>query len=226
MLLNQKNRNVSGSVLNYKILLGSKLVAWWNFKEASNLGFGSGTDISQVNDLSGNGYHATQATGANQPNYDSTNKCVTFSGSDFLSTSLTTALPFGIFAKVNNKKVTGGTSPIVAGSGGANNNALIGFPSSQSYKYGIYAGTLVTTGSTQQNTIGVYGAEFNSSTTDYLYVNGTQSTGNAGNSVASNLWIGKSDTPAYFIGDMYEIIIVNAALNAYQLTMINRLLSK
>jgi hypothetical protein len=54
---------------NPKSLPGLKL--WLDAGDSSSLTFNGG-DVSQMNDLSGNGFHATQSTGANQPTLVST----------------------------------------------------------------------------------------------------------------------------------------------------------
>lgn len=54
---------------NPKTLPGLKI--WLDAGNSSSLTFNGG-DVSQMNDLSGNGFHATQGTGANQPTLLST----------------------------------------------------------------------------------------------------------------------------------------------------------
>ena len=60
---------------------------WLDATNTSSFTFSSGSIVSQWSDLSGNGYHFTQATLANQPNRNGTQNglsAVTF-GSDFLA---------------------------------------------------------------------------------------------------------------------------------------------
>jgi hypothetical protein len=45
---------------------------WIDVSDASTITFGTGTDVAQIDDKSGNGYHFTQATGAAQPPRDGT----------------------------------------------------------------------------------------------------------------------------------------------------------
>jgi len=49
----------------------SGLKVWLDVASTSSLTF-NGSTVSQVNDLSGNGFHATQSTGNNQPTYQAT----------------------------------------------------------------------------------------------------------------------------------------------------------
>lgn len=48
--------------------LGANLIAWYDASNAASI-IQSGGAVSQWSDLSGNGHHLTQATGANQPTY-------------------------------------------------------------------------------------------------------------------------------------------------------------
>jgi hypothetical protein len=64
-------------------------VAWYDASNTSSI-TESGGSVSQINDLSGNGYHLTQATGANQPSTGTATingrNVLVFSGSnDFMS---------------------------------------------------------------------------------------------------------------------------------------------
>lgn len=48
------------------------LSGWWDASDAGSFTFSSGTSVSQWNDLSGNGRHVTQSTGADQPSRNAT----------------------------------------------------------------------------------------------------------------------------------------------------------
>ena len=70
----------------------ANLTGQWDPSDASSVTLSSGK-VSQLNDLSGNGRHMLQATGANQPTYTTAGKnglnTMTFSGSQYLTPSST-----------------------------------------------------------------------------------------------------------------------------------------
>lgn len=57
----------------------SPLMAY-DLSDADSITLGTGTAIAQVNDLSGNGCHLTQATSGNRPTYDAASKAAVFNG--------------------------------------------------------------------------------------------------------------------------------------------------
>jgi hypothetical protein len=69
MAMNPKLLRPKASGFNPKSIPGLKL--WLNAANTSSMTF-NGSTVSQVNDLSGNGFHATQATANNQPTYQAT----------------------------------------------------------------------------------------------------------------------------------------------------------
>ena len=52
----------------------SNLLAWWDFSDEETVTKSGANLISQVDDKSGNDYHLTQATGANQPTWEDDNR--------------------------------------------------------------------------------------------------------------------------------------------------------
>jgi hypothetical protein len=71
-----------GPTFNPKSISGLKV--WLDVSNYASLTF-NGSAVSQINDLSGNGFHATQSTGSLQPLYQATGfngrPCVAFNGS-------------------------------------------------------------------------------------------------------------------------------------------------
>jgi hypothetical protein len=101
----------------------SNLYLWLDADDASTFTYSSGTVISQWNDKSGNGYHATQATVSKQPSrVTSPSIGVDFDGSnDVLSTTATyNGAAFTQFSVVRNfDSAPGGFNTIIGkGSGG------------------------------------------------------------------------------------------------------------
>jgi len=70
------------------------LKLWLNAANTSSMTF-NGSTVSQVNDLSGNGFHATQATANNQPTYQATGfngrPTLLFDATDSITSSATIA---------------------------------------------------------------------------------------------------------------------------------------
>ena len=100
----------------------SNLYLWLDADDASTFTYSSGSVISQWNDKSGNGYHATQATVAKQPSrVTSPSIGVDFDGSnDVLST--TASFNVSVFTQFNVVRDFDGASGDVlfgAGSGGS-----------------------------------------------------------------------------------------------------------
>ena len=222
MNINQLKRSASTKLFNPRTILGTKLAAWWDFKTQSNLGFGSGYNVSQVNDLSGNGKHATQASGSVQPNYDPVKKCITFTLNDFLNVSLSLSGSYCVFAKCNNTKNDGNNSILLGSTISA--EAAVSFVGAQGYKFGGFAGNLVWAGSDQQNIVGVYGFEVNATTSDKIYIGSNSYTVDAGNYGITSVCIGRSPLN-YFVGDIYEIVITNAALASVEVVNLIRYLN-
>lgn len=73
------------TILDIKALLGSKLVALYDAK-AESITVDSSNNVSQLDDLSGNGYHLTQSNAANRPKWNELDTIYYVSGSqEFLS---------------------------------------------------------------------------------------------------------------------------------------------
>jgi hypothetical protein len=86
----------------------ANLTGYWDASQSSSVTLSSGK-VSQLNDLSGNGRHMVQATGANQPTYTTAAKnglnAMQFSGSQFMEPSSTwsqTDLTLFIVVKFDN----------------------------------------------------------------------------------------------------------------------------
>jgi hypothetical protein len=79
-------------------IFGANLVAWYDASDAASITHVGGA-VSQWNDISGNGAHLTQATGANQPTYSATGlggaqPAITFDGVDnWMETAATAVAP-------------------------------------------------------------------------------------------------------------------------------------
>ena len=69
MAMSQRLLRPRATGFNPKSISGLKL--WLDVANTSSLTF-NGSTVSQVNDLSGNGFHATQGTANNQPTYQAT----------------------------------------------------------------------------------------------------------------------------------------------------------
>jgi len=92
MGMNPKLLRPKASGFNPKSIAGLKL--WLNAANTSSMTF-NGSTVSQVNDLSGNGFHATQATANNQPTYQATGfngrPTLLFDATDSITSSATIA---------------------------------------------------------------------------------------------------------------------------------------
>lgn len=93
-------------------------LAWYDASNESSVTL-NGTDVSQINDLSGNGYNATQSTPSLQPAYTNTLnslKIMTFDGTNKLdvpSVNFNTDKSVSLYA-VSRKRSTSGTYQVIA----------------------------------------------------------------------------------------------------------------
>jgi hypothetical protein len=98
----------------------SNLYLWLDADDASTFTYSSGVSVSQWNDKSGNGYHATQATVAKQPSrITSPSISVDYDGSnDVLSTTASfNGAAFTIFSVVREFDTTPGGGDVLIGGG-------------------------------------------------------------------------------------------------------------
>jgi uncharacterized protein YjdB len=126
--------------------LGTNLSLWLDADEASSITL-NGSTVSQWNDKSGNGRHATQGTASAQPAYTASGlngrPVLTFdSTNDFLGTALTLPHPLSVYAVAQLGSAGGATARGILGSG--NLSYALGFlntsPSTASVEYLIVGG--------------------------------------------------------------------------------------
>lgn len=187
--------------------------------------------IARINDKSGNGINATQATGASQPTLKLTGglyRCVFDGIDDFLATpalDLTARDEVTVVVGVS-KTTDASTQVIVENTTGAGSfrlyvpaggtgftHGMTGTASSDSTATGFAAPSItVVTGigkiATDQNIIRVNGTQQASAATD-------QGTGNMGNFA---LYLGRrTGTEFPFAGSIYGLIVINRVLSATEL---------
>lgn len=82
LIINQYNRGQGsgGETIVDKLLADGRLVAYYDAKPA-NVTVDASRNVSQLNDLSGNGYHLIQPTAARRPAYDGANRINFVAGS-------------------------------------------------------------------------------------------------------------------------------------------------
>lgn len=231
---------------NPKSISGLKL--WLDVANTSSLTF-NGSTVSQVNDLSGNGFHATQGTANNQPTYQATGfnskPTLFFDTTDSITssatiadywltpaTSPTTVLVFACYMPTFENSGT-----VVFGSDAQANGRVffsshfggstLFFDSANASAGRLSAGSQTNTGWTTPHimTISRVGAVMS------VRRNGTEIAGKtnaSGNYAATTarLQIGKCDGAG--VNQMYvsEAVVYAAALSASQITTIERGLGK
>lgn len=207
--------------------LGASLVAWFDAKTASSITASSGA-VSQWDDLSGNGYHATQSTAGAKPSSTSRSGWIGFDGSsDFLS------LPSGVSFSSTSRCVAGVANPT---SGETGHDALIGANGVNGYSF--YLRHAVTGGEragiTKTNVSFFAQGPYSSADADQVFlgnltsstwrvsVNGTAVTGTHSQTFSSNLsgFIGKnvlgSTSYDFMYGSIGEIVIATEISQANQ----------
>lgn len=194
---------------------------------ASSFTFGTGSDVSQWNDLSGNGFHATQATSSARPSRDGTingQTAVTFDGVDEMMTIADPSLsyPYWLWVVFNlpgtptvDADLLGQASPLVAmrpkWSGEGGNKSLM-------YAGGVGAWTPAFASGDH-----CWGALVNS-TSGYERRNGvasaTDDTGNLGLTGDGIFICKKADGSIYLNAVVGEIVIVPGTMTAANITLI------
>jgi len=187
------------------------LLTWYDASNAGSI-TQSGGLVSQLNDLSGHGYHATQPTGANQPTTGSVtlngNNTLTFAFNSaiYLTTSVPdTAQPFTAYAVI---------------SGASGESTLLQFGGGQLHVGGttwFYLGSAISgsaPGAVAQNLRAIAnGASSSVVINGTTYASGDVSTGSTG----SPLLLGKSGSYG-FGGNLAELVIQAAVGSAGDLT--------
>lgn len=180
----------------------------------------SGTEVSEWLDLSNNGRTASQATSANRPIYNSSDKWIEFDGSnDFMSLS-SAPLSSGnssvtMIAVVNFNVTSGVRAAFHQGSASTTHQGLYLGMNSTSYRWGV-AGSSYDAGTISSGTWYIIVMTYNGSTR-VIYSNGstigTNSYSSANWGTASPRFGSLNDNSNYFNGKLRTFIAVNAALS-------------
>lgn len=210
------------------LALGSTaLGGWFDADDAGSFTL-SGSNVSQWNDLSGNGAHATQGTDANRPtrqtNVLNGGACVRFDGTnDFLTTgySLSGRTSFATYMVVKADAANAAQSIIRQSSGTdyyshpwTNAKALTAPVVILSWN----GGTTTTNASGALTSATISGFVRVSGSTNKVFRNGTEESSRAANTTAAptftiNLRFGCDYVPGeFFDGDLHEVILVNGEL--------------
>jgi hypothetical protein len=207
--------NVTTVATNYSIFNTNTLKLWLDAYNSSSFVL-SGSNITTWKDLSGYG---NNATGVSNPTYDSTNKVVTLSGSNYFTSSLT--LPsqtYSIFVVCN--PTSSSTCGVISFDNGTN---YIDFPYNNGNFVTSYDSTAlnksnglttnITTGSFQLIEVIV------SPTTQQVYNRGvlqSSSSQTLTSGTSPSLVIGYTNGSSSFTGTIKEILIYNTTLTPFQ----------
>ena len=173
--------------------------------------------VSQWNDKSGNGHHATQSTESLKPISGTAtingNNALKFDGTDdrLENSSLTTGQPFSVFAVIKDDISSGSFRTWWSGDSGATRSFL---QNSNGNNRSMWADSYLYNGSSTTNNE-IWTAEFNGSSS-VLYVDGTAgSTGNVGDNSINGFWIGEENgsSDPNWNGLIGEILIFDAILS-------------
>lgn len=209
------------------------LAAWYDFSNLSSLTISTG--ISQANDLSGNGHHLTQGTGANQPSSQTGVRnslaIARFDGSnDILDTSAwmigTTSTCFLVFKPVT---ISGLNRDYLTGPGGDNTKVHITFYSTGLTKMSMYAGALPGTGASitpSSNTWYMMTSQFNGSSSFLRSGRSQILSGNAGsNSWVNGIRLGAAAGGVCHDSDYAEVIVYSSVLTAAEIDVVEAYLA-
>ena len=206
----------------------TNLVAWWDATNSDSITKDVSDYVSAWNDLSGNGYHLTQTTGTNQPQWQSTvlnNKPgISFSTNDYMiNTGLNTAQPLCVMFVIKNPSTTVGSNEYVYDSedaAGTNRVALIKESTAGADDYVLYAGTVRDTGYGYLTTGEICMACYNNPTDSSFRYNGAASSyGGAGAQTFDGITIGsRYNNVDYLNAHLCEIFINSALITGDDLT--------
>ena len=193
---------------NFNQVFGSDLIQWQDATDVSSVIL-NGPDVSQWNDLSGNGNHLVQVTAADQPFYDSVNSEIDLDGvSEFLRTSAfssTLIQPNDIFIVATVR--ADANEYIFDGITGGNRAALFGSGPLRT----LYAGNLISSTSFASDKI-IYLASFNTTSSELIEGGVSTLTGDVGTHTMTGLTLGaryNNSAGSFMDMSVNEIMIVN-----------------
>ena len=203
-------------ILDTVELLSVEAALWLDASHSSTIEENGGK-VSQWNDKSGNGHHATQSTESLKPISGTAtingNNALKFDGTDdrLENSSLTTGQPFSVFAVIKDDISSGSFRTWWSGDSGATRSFL---QNSNGNNRSMWADSYLYNGSSTTNNE-IWTAEFNGSSS-VLYVDGTAgSTGNVGDNSINGFWIGEENgsSDPNWNGLIGEILIFDAILS-------------
>lgn len=194
---------------NFPLVIGG-LLAWFDAADDSTFTYSSGVVVSQWNDKSGSGRHASQGTVANQPSRSGVQlgPTVVFDGVNDVLTSSTFAIaqPISILAvfkttSVANQYIVGNvTSP-------SSPSMAIVTPSHLS----CYAGTFISDAGAQNTALHQATAILNGASSSISRDGTTLASGNAGSSTWKQVALGaQADGAAPLAGQIAEVLVYGA----------------
>jgi hypothetical protein len=231
----------SGAIPPFSPASISNLYLWLDADDASTFTYSSGVSVSQWNDKSGNGYHATQATVAKQPSrITSPSISVDFDGSnDVLSTTATfNGDVFTIFSILRDFDTAPGGGNVIIGEGSGGTDIYFPYVSVGTYYFQTntaYGSVAVTQPAGLYNVETRYnGAGSTNADKMKARIAGSDRTLSFTNTIESTLSRsgqttsigGYNFTPLYpFSGALSEIIVYNKVLSGTELTEVRDYLS-
>ncbi len=196
---------------------------WLDAADSTSLTL-SGSNVTQWNDKSGNGYNATVQTG----NTTYSSNGVVFTGAQMLQTPLSSVMPTQTFFAVLSSASSAANMFAVAVKSSNLNTGYNYIINSNQQTVTRYGGTAVMTGSTiSQGTRYLYNATINSGSSSFLYANGSQTGSNVSTPTISGsnatVGIGAYYYPTvdpgptgFFTGTINELLIFNNVLTTLQ----------
>jgi hypothetical protein len=195
-------------------------LAWYDASNESSVTL-NGTDVSQINDLSGNGYNATQSTSSLQPAYTNTLnslKIMTFDGTNKLnlpSVNFNTDKSVSLYV-VTRKRSTSGAFQVIAAfwKSGTNTAAILAQMTDGPNFWGSYTGNQDPADSAL-NTTDSYVLSLVASTTDGImnFWRTGVADGSDGDwsttTVFSEGALGNDQYGSSLNGDIAEIVLIN-----------------
>ena len=196
----------------------ANLAAWYR----ADQGITIATGVSQWNDISGNGRHLTQATGANQPTFGATSgpnstPALTFDGSNDVLSATFSAInqPLHCFAIMRTNNIPAASGFI---SGGASGERFIAGNTASTNVLNYWGGTGIVYSHSDTTNHFLWEVLVNGASSSVIRGNTAAGTGSVGSNTMSGVTLGQMPGNGYTNCILSEVAIYSAQISGTNLT--------
>lgn len=198
----------------------ANLAAWYRADQGVTIS----TGVSQWNDLSGNGRHLTQATGANQPTFGATagpnsTPALTFDGSnDSLGVTFTAiSQPVHVFGILRTVSLGTSNGGLISGGAVGERPLVVGTPNTNTFTY--FGGTGISYAHTDTTNHFLWEVVCNGASSSVIRGNTAAGTGSIGTTTLSGVSLGLLvGNGSYGAMVLSEVAVYSAQISGANLT--------